>query len=113
MLVHLRLMTSAKLTLNASALVDLVGRRLSQHGALFEFSGEVPLGPLDTSIYGSIEGFPVRIDFIINPADDHRNVVLYDLRSRESAAEGPAGSSFREAVAEYRWPVAIAALTFS
>lgn len=97
--------------MNASALVDLVNRQLAQHSAVFEFSREVPLGPLGTSLYGSIKGFPVRIDFIISPANDRRGVVLYDLRSKESAAERPAAPSFQEAVAEYPWPVAIAALS--
>ncbi|MCJ1709412.1 hypothetical protein [Microbacterium sp. VKM Ac-2923] len=96
--------------MNASALVDLVNRQLAQHGAVFEVRREIPLGPLGTSLYGSVKGFPARIDFIINPADDRRSVVLYDLRSKESAAERPAAASFQEAVLEYPWPAAIAAL---
>ncbi|MCU1584352.1 MAG: hypothetical protein JWM49_908 [Microbacteriaceae bacterium] len=71
------------------------------------------LGPLGTSVFGSIKGYPVRLDFAINPANDLRALLLFDLRTKELLAERLMSPTFDEAIEAYPWTATIAALVLT
>lgn len=97
--------------MNTSALIALVNQQLAENGTSFEPSNEMSIGPLGTCVFGSIKGFPCRLDFIINPANDRRSVLLFDLRTKDTFAERVAKPTFEEAIADYPWSAIIAGLT--
>jgi len=98
------------MTAGTAALIQLVNVELANNGTEFVPAVESNMGPLGTSVTGSIKGHPVRLDFGINPANDRRGVNLYDLRTRQGLAERLAVSTFEESISGYPWAVTIAAL---
>ncbi len=102
-----------KTTLNTDALIKLVNVQLTNNGTGFVPARETPLGPLGTSVFGSIKGYPVRLDFAIDPANDLRAVLLFDLRTKDLLAERLMSPSFDEAIEAYPWTSTIAALVLT
>jgi hypothetical protein len=68
------------------ALIELVNLQLTNNGTEFVPANELPVGPFGTSVFGSIKGYPVCLDFVINPANDLRAVHLFDLRTKKLLA---------------------------
>jgi hypothetical protein len=102
-----------KATLNTDALIELVNAQLTNNGTEFVPAKETALGPFGTSVFGSIKGHLVRLDFVINPANDLRAVLLFDLRTKQLLAERLMSPTFEQAIEAYPWTVTIAALVLT
>ncbi|TFD32630.1 hypothetical protein E3T40_12380 [Cryobacterium sp. TMT1-19] len=100
-------------TLNTGALIKLVNVQLTNNGTEFVPAKETALGPFGTSVFGSIKGYPVRLDFAVNPASNLRAVLLFDLRTKELLAERLVSPTFEESIEAYPWTATIAALVLT
>jgi len=98
---------------NTAALVELVNQHLANNGVEFVSASEMPVGPFGTSVFGTIKGYPVRLDFVINPANDRRAVLLFDIRTKDLLAERLMAPTFDEAIDDYPWAATIAALVLT
>ncbi|WP_350349058.1 hypothetical protein ABIQ69_03725 [Agromyces sp. G08B096] len=91
----------------------MVNLQLINNDAEFVAANEMPVGPFGTSVFGSIKGYPVRLDFVINPANDLRAVHLFDLRTKALLAERLMSRTFDEAIEAYPWAATIATLVLT
>ena len=66
---------------DTAALIQLVNAELANHGTEFLSAVESAVGPFGTSVRVSIEGHPVRLDFVSNPGNDRRAVNFFNLRT--------------------------------
>ncbi|WP_159600037.1 hypothetical protein [Agromyces humi] len=98
---------------DAAALVGMVNQRLANNGTEFLSASEMPVGPFGTSVFGTIKGRPVRLDFVINPENDRRAVHLFDVRTKQPLAERLMAATFEEAIDDYPWTATIAALVLT
>ena len=99
-----------ELSSHATELARMVNSHLVNHATQFAPTREVPLGPLGLSIFGTIKTFPVRLDFVSDPATNRYSVTVWDIRTRTSAADRPMTTSFSSAIDNYPWAVVVAAL---
>jgi len=102
-----------ELSSHATELARLINSHLANHATRFAPTSEVPLGPLGLSIFGTIKTFPVRLDFVSDPATDRYGITVWDIRTRASVADRPLTASFSAAIDNYPWTAVVAALALA
>ena len=97
--------------MNTEELIAKVNRWLGVYGAEFVAdSGSLTANP--TTVHGSINGKPVRLEFSISnehPDYDY-GVWLYSNKTTQPLGRGNGGSSFSDAIGNYQWKNALSDL---
>lgn len=93
--------------LGTEPLVHLVNVELALIGAEFVKTMAKSTGPFSAIVFGSINGRPVRLDFLTGPATC---TVLLVSKNAEELPGSSAAPTFEEAIQAYPWAVVIDAL---